>query len=502
MPIQVNSSTAQSAGAEGASLFTKASRMVGEKVGSLSTAASKLAGQLKLCMPNIFHKLVACGSKSSSGGEILRARLAEIAQTIRPNGANSNALRKIDSSEPVTKRITALRAESHLKGLEKLAARLPWSKYGTINQSYIEHFCGLRKAADHAVPNYDPSTSEGSTQQLMHLHDSTQGIIHSEMSIIESILNDMNAVEDPNMVDPKVKSGLEKALSTLKNTQDLMSKISRHAIFDVGESDPFAMAKAAKGLMDSVDKAKVGEQLIIPLVFHCCRQGGADYNGHATYLLVEKTTEQTVNMHMINRGLGSNQHARLSTKQDNLHEMGIQRPPKAESAFSKWGVKLNQPSGLDFSFMLNTLRLTQDGRDSKFAPDFRPEYSDNSLKQLSKNIRDFYSSFKKLSGGPAPEGHKPIYQRPQKDGNCMYSNLKAAVRHLLNDEKTYNKIDLFKTEKVSVLSMSYLKNALLSNTGLRTDKLNRMAFDGEQAAQKIIAKHREAEQRVFDDYKS
>lgn len=440
-----------------ASAFQKIGARGRALLGKCAIASSNLAVQLKSAAVDNFHKLMGFLAHACS---------------------NSMAVEGMKSIER----------------LEHLVARKSWSQKGHMNLNFIEHFCGLRDKAAENSPNFHVRSCEGKTQILAPYRDFMFDVIDSEKSLIDSMLDDVNrGGEAIGLESPTFDVMLE--LSTvLQGCGKLMSTISRYRLLDQQIKDPSALSNAADGCLKEVKNLLPGKKMIFPLAFYSFgKKSSPAHSGHATYLVVEKNHDQTVNMHMVNRGAGSGVHRPQPHQQHTSN-----KPLKRESAVSKWNVPVDQTGGFSRNFMMKTLLLTLDAEVNTDGTLKATASKDPSAKMRS-NISKFYHLLEQRTSGQRPSDREPIYQRGQKDGNCAYSNLKASLRYVLNDQKIYNLLDLAKIEKVSSLTTGYMQGRLQKSPILHANSLNRSGFDAINAVEILLKKHEKAELRVKMD---
>lgn len=496
MPNQIGSDSSAAAG-----VHVNSSDKAGSSAKSYGTkmtqAAQLLGSQLKRTMATItkFSKSETGQAKAPKPSEEkagLRnaGPLKEALQHLNRSN-NTMVLRKVDSELPVTKQLKALRGMSSVDRLKAIVSQSPWSESGAVNMSFIEHFCGLRDDASKLSPDVNPQPTEGHTVAIASYCDFTLGVIHNEIQLIDSMLNDIHRNDVVHGVRQQTFNAMETVSGVLQKSGNLMSKISRHALFNVASNDPNAVSNAAFGCLGAVKQLPPGGKLLIPLIFFSMETGNANSAGHATYMVVEKNRNNSVNLHMVNRGAGSEAHR---SKPGEVAVPG--QHPKTESAVSKWNVPIEATGGFSHNFLVKTLLLTLDAQAGPNGRGIVESFHADPSRQLSANIAKFYQHFAMRTGTEPPLGHEPIYQRPQKDGNCAYSNLKASIRYLLDDSKMYNQIDLLKTEKVAKLTLKYMKENLLQNPTANTALLNRFQFNAEGAVEKLVAKHEKANHRI------
>lgn len=386
------------------------------------------------------------------------------------------------------------KAITSLTRLTKIVSESICSKSGAINLSFIEHYCGLRNLANAVSPDFLPQPEEGQTAILAHSKDFMHAVIDNEIQLIDSILKDIGQSGSFSTIGQPTRTALEKVSGILKASAGLMQSFSRKELLHVQRTNPDAICEAVDKCLEAVKKLPHGDQLLIPLAFTSLGAGKVESAGHATFLVVEKNSDSTVNLHMVNREKENGEHL---VKPGEVVEDG--QDPKIESAYSKWNVEIDQSGGLDFDFIGDTLMLTLDAR---VKPDFsglvKTLHADPN-QQMINNIAEFYSEFSKREGREAPPEYQPIYQRPQKDGNCAYSNLKASIRHLLRNPEIYNQIDILKTEKVAQLTsehMEHMLHKLLQDPDPDTARLKRYCFVAQAAVDKLLAKHEKALGRI------
>lgn len=400
-------------------------------------------------------------------------------------------LRKIDSELPMTKQLNALRGMSSVDRLKAIVCKSLWSESGKVNLSFIEHFCGLRDPARKFSPDVHPRPAEGQTALLAPHHDFALGVISNEILLIDSMLSDIQRNGVTHGIRSETYTALKKISSNLKAGANVMTSISRHALFDVQRNNPDAVSNAASVCLHTVRQLPPGEKLLIPLAFMSKGSGKVKHAGHGTYMVVEKNWNGSVNLHMVNRGAGNGAHR---VKPGEVVVRG--QHPKTESAVSKWNVPIEATGGFSHNFLVKTLMLTLDAQFAAGGRSIVKTFHANPSKQMFKNIAQFYLELGMRTGSAPTGGYQAIYQRPQKDGNCAYSNLKASIRYLLDDSKMYNEIDLLKIEKVARLTLKYMKENLLQNSSQDTALLNRFQFNAEGAVEKLIAKHEKAGHRI------
>jgi len=493
MPKQVGSGSNAATGVQ-ASSIDKPSLTVKSNGNKVAQAAQRLSQQIKQTMAK-FSTLENGQAKAQQPGVAesgsreagpLDAVLRHLDKT-----DNTMVLRKVDSEFPVTKQLNALRGMSSVDRLKAITFKLPWSEKGNVNLSFIEHFCGLRNAAKIVTPGFELSTSEGQTLLPAQQRDFMFGVVANEISLIDSILCDIEQKGVEYGIKQETYSAMMKVSDTLKKSANLMSTISRHELLNVQMNNPYAVSEAAHGYIQAVKQLPPGERLLVPLGFASLGTGEPKSAGHATYLVVEKNWNNSVNLHMVNRGAGSSTHR---TKPGEFAARG--QHPKTESAVSKWSVPIDATGGFSHNFLVKTLMLMLDAQVAPGGRGIVPTYHADPSRQMYKNIAKFYVELGLRTGSAPPHGYQPIYQRPQKDGNCTYSNLKASIRYLLGDSKMYNEIDILKTEKVAQLTLNYMRENLLQNPDLATVNLNRVQFNAEGAVEKLIVKHEKAMHRV------
>jgi len=410
---------------------------------------------------------------------------------------NTMAFKNIDSKKniPVAKQLIAQSSLASLDRLKAIVSNSICSARGIVNMVFIEHFCGLVYKADEASPNFRPQYAEGKTTILAPHRDFTFAMIHHEMELIDSIIKDIEQNSGSDGSARNTCTAMKKVLGTLTRSADLMSKISRHAVFGSQGNNASALLKVAKNCAKAARNLPIGEKLLIPLTFYAYGEDGASGTGHATYMVVEKSDTNKVNLHMVNRGSGSMLHR---VKPGEEYVDGQHR--KKESAVSKWNVPIDQPGGFDHNFLTGTFLLTLDAKFTPGGQGIVESFHADPTKQMLKNIKDFYLALEhRVETGPPPPKHQPIYQRPQKDGNCAYANLKASMRHLLGDQAMYNKIDVLKIEKVAQRTLKYMKDNLLGKAIPDTAPLERLSFNADAAVKKLLAKHDKALHRIALD---
>lgn len=454
---------------------------------SMAAATKSLAFQLKGAASNHFHKLAGCFCQKSAGDIVQNLKKARDDNTL--------VLKKIDPSgaASVTKQMQANRAIDCLDRLKPIADSSKWTSEGHVNLSLIEHFCGLRNKADARNPDFHLRSDEGRTELLAPYRDFMLNVIDAEVGLLDSMLDDVARSNTNNGLTPEIRDSIIKLSAVIRDCGSTMSMISRNQLLEVQKNDPWALSRAASACLDKVSSLPAGEKMIIPLGFLAFGRSMSQHSGHATYMVVEKNHDHTVNMHMVNRGAGSSRHR---PRPNQLPVTG--KPPKMESAVSRWNVPVDQVGGFSHNFMMKTLRLTLDveiGADNCM----KTTYNDNHMAKMLSNIKQFYREFESRTGGAQPADRLPIYQRAQKDGNCAYSNLKASMRYILDDSKAYNQIDRAKIEKLSALTLSYAKGKLLKDFDPSTGLLNRLSFDLRGAAKILASKHEKVTHRIKMD---
>ena len=478
-PIVPGFSAADGVHASNPDKAASASKSTGTKV---AQAAQRLGKQLKEAMTKFSSSSPAQGNASPLGPAI---------QHLQKQHPNTMVLQKVDSELPVTKQLMALNALTPVRRLNAIMRDSLWSESGDVNLSFIEHFCGLRDHAAKVSPDVHLRPAEGQTALLAPHNDFVLGVMANEILLIDSMLSDIQQNDIYDVIPKNSYNAIAQISRNLKAGANLMSSISRHALLYVQRNNPNAVSNAAHVCLNSVKELPAGEKLLIPLEFISLGSGEPKSAGHGTYMVVEKNWNDSVNLHMVNRGAGNGAH---QVKPGELRVPG--QHPKSESAVSKWNVPIGVTGGFSHNFLLKTLMLTLDAQVPPGGRGVVQSVHANPLRQMSKNIAEFYRELGMRTGSAPPSGYQPIYQRPQKDGNCAYSNLKASIRYLLNDSKMYNEIDLLKTEKVARLTVKYMKQNLLQKSNLDTALLNRFQFNAEGAVEKLVAKHEKAEHRV------
>ncbi len=456
MPDQIRSGSPEINRVD-ASAFQKISTRGKALLSRCATASSNLAVQLKGAAANNFHKLV---------GFLAHA-----------------------CSNPM-----ALEGMKSIERLERMVARKPWSQKGHVNLNFIEHLCGLRNEAEKHSPNFYVRSSEGKTQFLAPYRDFMLDVIDSEKSLFDSMLDDVAQHGVAIGLESQTCAAMRELSAVLQGCGSLMSTISRHRLLDQQKNDPSALSNASDNCLREVKNLLPGQKMIIPLGFYSYgKKNSSAYSGHAAYLVVEKNHDQTVNMHMVNRGAGSRVHQRHP-----YQEHTSSKPLKRESAVSKWNVPVDQTGGFSRNFMMKTLLLTLDAKVDADGT-LKATANENPSAKMRSNISQFYHLLGQRTGSEPPSDREPIYQRGQKDGNCAYSNLKASLRYVLNDQKMYNLIDLAKIEKVSSLTTGYMQGRLQKSPILHANSLNRSGFDAINAVDTLLKKHERAELRVNMD---
>jgi len=407
-------------------------------------------------------------------------------QNIDPEGVPANPLQ-----------LQAKEAMASVNRLKALVSNSFCSESGIIDLTFIEQYCGLVDRADEVSPRFFPRPEEESTAIFSSKEDFTQAVIEGETLLYDSILDDIRQCGDLPGVSQETQAALAKVCGILGDSANLTSRISRKALFYEKKYDLSATFHAASVCWNSVTKLPNGEALLIPLVFRSKGISESLTMGHITYMVVEKNSINTVNLHLVNRGEGHRFH-RVKPG-----EVVVDRQdPKKESAVSKWNVRLDKLGGLEYKFFLLALMLTLDAKPTADGLGVVQSFRDDPNQQRSINIDHFYNSFCELDDSGPPAGYEPIYQRPQKDSNCGYSNLKASIRYLLRNPKIYNRIDLLKTEKVAQLTlehMTHMINKLLQESDPDTARLKRYCFVAQAATDKLLAKHNNALRRIGED---
>jgi len=467
--------------------------------------------RMSQCLGGLLNKLMTKLSKSGTGQAVVVPQpmgcpvsdeLAGNSQNIFLNPVYNDSLLtclSIDLQRPLSesKKLYLERAIDSLDRLEAIKSKLIGSPDGAINLTFIEQYCGLRNLANEISPNFIPRCYEGQTAILAPHDEFTIGVIHHEIQLIDSILNDIRQNDGLQTVAQETRTALKQVRRQLNDGVNLMSTISRKALFFDQANNPSAMLNAANECLDAVKQLPHGDKLLLPLTFYSKRAVDGLSKGHAIYMVVEKNSNDTVNLHMVNRGLGSEGHrAKPGEVVVDAQE------PKTESAVSKWNVQIEKPGGLDFHFFVTTLMLTLDARTASDGWCVEQSFHADPKQQLSHNISQFYCAFSSLSDTGPPARYEPIYQRPQKDGNCAYSNLKASMRYLLGDQSIYNLIDLLKTDKVTRLTLEYMKQMveeLIRDPDPETAVLKRYCYNAVAAVDILLAKYQKVVQRVKDD---
>ena len=502
MPQQVGSGSNAAAGVH-------ASGPVG--AGSTERQTGTEIVQMSQCLGGLLNKLMAKLSKSGTGQAVV---VPQPIKSMAGREDEDSSLAVFDTLSSIDDDWTSLSVdqpralsaskildlESAIDSLNRLMAiksKLLGSGNGTINLNFIEQYCGLRDLADEISPGFVPLSTEGQTALLAPQKNFTQSVMYYEIQLIDCILNDIEQNDGLQSVAQETRTALDKVRGQLNRAFNLMPTMSRKALFFDQVNNPSAMRDAAEGCLDVVKKLQHGEKLLIPLEFTSI--GSRDYEGigHAIYMVVEKNSDDTVNLHMVNRGAGSEWHP------SGPGELAVNgQQPKKESAISKWKVQIEKPGGLDFQFFVTTLMLKLDAKTASNGWRVEQSFRANPSQQLTKNIADFYLQFSALNDSGPPAGYEPIYQRPQKDGNCAYSNLKASIRYLLGDQSMYNMIDLLKTDKVTRLTLEYMKHMvdeLLHDPDPETALLKRYCFNAVAAVDILLAKYQKVVQRVKED---
>jgi len=463
-------------------------------ISKAAVAAKSLAMQLKAGVAARFSNVLACFGGSQQFTPSRSNALMKAIQHLKSEHNGKLSGNHIDSELPVTKQLKAQHGLSSVGRLEAIGANSICSDRGQVNMSFVEHFCGLRHQADQVdVDGYKPRADEGRTATIGPYRDFGLGVMSSEIGLLDSIRADVRERGHLGAVKPEAREALAMVSDTLKRSAKLMSVISRHAIYGVANGHPQSISNAANACLQDVKALKVGEKLIMPLNFFALGTGEPRSVGHATYLVIEKNSQSTVNLHMVNRGAGSQTHR---PKPGEVARPGHR--PKTESAVSKWNLQIGETGGFSHHFLVKALKLTLD---AQVTPEgnLRPSFHGDPRQKMSANIREFYRELGKRTRNSPPPGHQPIYQRPQKDGNCAYSNLKASIRYLLNDQKIYNQIDRLKTEKVARLTVKYMNDNLSENPNPDTKRLNRLSFDAMRAVDVLLSKHEKVTFRIKKD---
>jgi hypothetical protein len=486
MPEQIRAGSPQSNRVD-PSMLQKAAATGKAMLSSMAAATKSLAFQLKGAASNNFHKLTGCFCQKSAGVLVQNLK--------KGRDDNTLVLKKIDPSgaASVTKQMQANRAIDFLERLKPIADSSKWTSEGHVNLSLIEHFCGFRSKADARNPDFQLRSDEGKTLLLAPYRDFMLNVIDAEVGLLDSMLDDVARSNSDTGLNPQIRDSIIKLSAVIRDCGSTMSMISRNQLLEVQKNDPWALGGAADACLEKVKSLPAGEKMIIPLAFLSYGRSRSQHSGHATYMVVEKNHDYTVNMHMVNRGAGSGRHRPRPNQ-----EPVAGKPLKRDSAVSKWNVPVDQLGGFSHNFMMKTLRLTLDveiGADNCMKT---TSNDDHKAKMLS-NIEQFYREFGARTGGDRPADRPPIYQRGQKDGNCAYSNLKASMRYILDDSKAYNQIDRAKIEKLSALTLGYAKGKLLKDFDPSTGPLNRLSFDLKGAAKILVSKHEKVTHRIKMD---
>lgn len=495
MPDQIRAAQPESTHVD-AGMHHKIASVAKAGLNKCAVAARNLATQLKSTVSGNLSKFVGCFGQVPSAEPVRPNSISSILKNLKPTqGDQTMVLKKLDSTaqSAVTKQLKALRSMESVERLKSIVSRSVCTESGKVNLSFLEHFCGLRDSAEMASPNFLPLPSEGRTEFLTPFGDFSVDMLVNEIDLIDSIVADCKLSGIANIVDDRTYAAMTTVSNILKNSANLMSKISRHELLWNQAGKTEAISNAANYCLAAVKKLPPDGKLLLPLTFYSFGEGESPSAGHATYMVVEKNWDDTVNLHMVNRGMGGEFHGQQSGQ---LLTLG--QHPKIESAVSKWSLLVGQTGGFSHNFLCNMLMYTLD---AERLPDgcAVPTTNVDPVNQLQVNIEKFYFEFQSREGCLPPPDHQPIYQRAQKDGNCGYSNLKASIRYLLNDQKTYNQVDLLKTEKVAKLTLGYMKENLLQSFNPDTAVLDRFSFNAENAVKKLAVKHEKAELRTKMD---
>jgi hypothetical protein len=496
MPDQIRSAQPEASHVDPSRLH-KITSLAKAGLSKCAVTVRNLANQLKSTVSGNFSNVVGYFGQAPSTVQNRQNAFSGILKNLKPSPVDQTmVLKKLDSTSPnaVTKQLKALRSMESVERLKSIVSGSICSGSGKVNLSFIEHFCGLRNSAAKASPNFLPSPSEGKTEFLAPFNDFSVDILANEIGLLDSIVSDCERSDIALSASDGTRQAIKTVSDILKNSANLMSKISRHELLVNQAGKPEAVSNAAKVCVAAVKQLPLNGKILIPLTFYSLGKGVSKGAGHATYMVVEKNRDDTVNLHMVNRGAGSSSHP---------HQFGQRlkpgQPPKIESAVSKWNLPIEQTGGFSHNFLCKTLMYTLDAATMHDGCAVETTRVDPN-RQMRANIKQFYHEFGKRVGcRPPPPDHQPIYQRAQKDGNCGYSNLKASIRYLLNDQKMYNQIDLIKTEKVAKLTLGYMRENLLHNLNGDTAVLERFSFNAESAVEKLAEKFEKAELRTKKD---
>ena len=463
-------------------------------------AAGKME-QVAQRLGSLVRKAIAKFTRSETG----RAgdELADPLRDVLNNLVKTNsiiALQNINPQRPlpVTLQLHAQRSMASLNRLKAIVPKSTCFADGTINLNFIEHYCALSKRANEISPDFYPQATEGKTAALAPYQDFTLAVIYHEIRLIDSILDDIHQNSKPAGISPQARNAMVKVSGLLKRGLYLMPNISRKTLLVDGRNNPNAVFTGATRYLEEVKQLLPGGKLLVPLTFYSLGTVEGSSRGHVVYMLVEKNSNNTVNLHMVNRGGGSELHQVMPGE---VVEDG--KKPKRESAFSKWNVPIDQDGGFNHRFLFDATMLTLDADVLPNGRGIGSSFRADPNKQLFDNVDKFYDLLAgRIATGQPPPDYQPIYQRPQKGGNCAYSNLKASIRHLLRNPEIYNQIDILKIERMARLTLEYMQhmiNKLLQEPDPDIARLKRHCFVAKAAADKLLAKYENALQRIDED---
>lgn len=372
-----------------------------------------------------------------------------------------------------------------LEDLSSLASRVSNFQLSSagdgVNASYLENFCGVGlKVDNHFKPDGAQKTqavprlpSEG---KAVGQGNYSMNVLQSECSVFAAMLEDLHGSSGLNDTTGQAYRGIEMLWGKMSEALHIGNAISPDVLIpemlQVGDISP--LDDAAGFLQQHVDILPVGETLMVPAIFvgHPTRK---DQTGHATYLVLEKTAHDKMNISFINRGLGlrsesgQKEYAYFTAGENSVHPKGsslVKPKIKYDSLLHVHGATIGEGTGqVSKDFWTNFLALTADSHAATEAKmgEMNDQFAGHQAEavEVGANVELFKESLLALKESPRPPGYKRAqFQAAQKDGNCAYSSLKGAQRFILNDATLYNKVDLLRTQKVVKMADRYFRQRL------------------------------------------
>jgi hypothetical protein len=250
-------------------------------------------------------------------------------------------------------------------------------------------------------------------------NDSTEGFymptfVHTEVALLEKILGQSNPDSEIYNSMQHIKTNLEKF--SARNIQFKMLELNLNTE---------QVSKVASAMYRQIQQET---HFAIPVLFLPGKKEKG--SAHVTALAFTKNLNGTYRIEMMNRGMGVSKYHEESP-------YSTPEKPKFNTVIAYHNVTL-QKDGPEGTFNLATLTHLL-----ALANSATPQAE---LETMASRMAEFYNTLGQLQQQPQ-EGDiypAPVYQAPQKSGNCGYSIVRAYTRTLERNAKLFDGIDYLK----------------------------------------------------------